>query len=310
MPHTDFSRRTFVHAASLGVASLGLLGGCAAKPRFDPTPAALADLERRAGGKLGVSLYVPSTGAAVSHRGGERFAMASSFKLALAAVILREADQGRLSLETQLPVSQADMVGNSPRVQENLAKGSMSIAALAEAAQVTSDNAATNILLRHIGGPSVFTAKLVELGDTMTRLDRYEPDMVDVRPGDPRDTTTPEAYAKTVGKILTTDWLSPRSNALLIDWMVATRTGMKRLRAGLPEGWKAGDKTGTGLGEAQGVPDRYNDIAIVWPPGKPPLIIAAYYESPVRSPTMRDEDMAVLAEVGRIAARWGGGEGR
>jgi beta-lactamase class A len=169
---------------------------------------------------------------------------------------------------------------------------------------VISDNAATNILLRHIGGPAVFTAKLVELGDTTTRLDRYEPDMIEVRPGDPRDTTTPDAYAKTIGKILTTDWLSPRSNAILVDWMVATRTGLKRIRAGLPAGWKAGDKTGTGLGEDIGIPDRYNDVAIIWPPAKPPFIIAAYYESPVRSATMRDEDMAVLAQVGRIGAAW------
>jgi beta-lactamase class A len=304
MQQLDVSRRRFVQAASAGALTVSALGGCAVPVLPDETALALADLERRAGGKLGVSIFVPSTGTRVSHRGDERFGMASSFKLALAAVILREADQGRLSLETQLPVRQADILGNSSVVQENLAKGSMSIQALAQAAQETSDNAATNILLRNIGGPSVFTAKLAELGDTTTRLDRYEPEMMSVQSGDPRDTTTPDAYAKTIGKILTTDWLSPRSNALLIDWMVATRTGLKRIRAGLPEGWKAGDKTGTGTGQPNIMPDRYNDVAIVWPPGKPPVIIAAYYESPVHSQNMRDEDQAVLAQVGAIASQW------
>lgn len=299
MSYLEISRRGFVQ-----ITAFTALGACAATPKPNATAMALAELERTAGGRLGATFYVPSTGAIVSHRGAERFGMASSFKLALAAVVLREADQGRLSLSTQLPISQANMVPNSPVVRDNLSKGSMSIEALAQAAQTTSDNAATNILLRQIGGPEIFTAKLRELGDTTTQLDRYEPAMMEVRPGDPRDTTTPDAMAKTIGKILTTDWLSPSSNALLIDWMVATRTGMKRIRAGLPADWNAGDKTGTGMGEASPIPDRYNDVAIAWPPGRAPIIISAYYESPVRSQTMREEDMAVLAQVGRIAATW------
>ncbi len=299
MSDQEFSRRAFVQ-----IAAVAGLSACAGKPTPNPAIAELAELERQAGGKLGVGFLIPATGASLYHNGGERFGMASSFKLALAAVILREADQGRLSLATQLPISQADMVANSPVVRENLPKGIMSIEALAKAAQTTSDNAATNILLRHLGGPAAFTAKLRELGDDTTILARLEPDMMMVVRGDPRDTTTPEAMAKTIGKMLTTDWLSPASNALLIDWMVETRTGLKRLRAGLPSAWKAGDKTGTTAADDVSQPDRYNDIAIVWSPSKPPMIITAYYESPVKSPNMRDEDQAVLAQVGAIASRW------
>jgi beta-lactamase class A len=309
-----FSRRGFV-----GVIGGAALVGCSPRPHQVPaspsantsasasaTALALSELERRAGGKLGVNLLVPSTGATISHRGSERFGMASSFKLALAAVILREADQGRLSLSTQLPITIADIVNNSPMVQENLPKGQMTIQSLAEAAQRTSDNAATNILLRHMGGPQVFTAKLRELGDATTRLDRLEPEMMRVVAGDPRDTTTPDAMSKTIAKMVLTDWLSPSSNALLVDWMVATRTGLKRIRAGLPTAWKSGDKTGTGSGQAGIMPARYNDVAITWPDVGPPMIISAYYESPVISEDMRDEDMAVLAAVGTITASWHG----
>lgn len=299
MQDQTFSRRTFVQTS----AAAGL-SACAATPAPNPAALALAQLERQAGGKLGVGFLIPSTGASVSHNGGDRFGMASSFKLALAAVILREADQGRLSLATQLPISQADMVANSPVVRENLAKGVMSIEALAQAAQTTSDNAATNLLLRQLGGPTAFTAKLRELGDSTTLLERFEPDMMLVVRGNPRDTTTPDAMAKTIGKMLTTNWLSPASNAMLIGWMVETRTGLKRIRAGLPGDWKAGNKTGTTAADDVTQPDRYNDIAIVWPPTKPPMIITAYYESPVKSPNMRDEDQAVLAQVGAIARRW------
>jgi beta-lactamase class A len=286
------------------IATASTLSSCTTAPRSSPFATALAELERTAGGKLGATFFVPSTGKMLSHRGGERFAMASSFKLALAAVILREADQRRLSLTTQLPFAQSDIVSNSPIVIENLARGSLSIEALAKAAQTTSDNAATNLLLRQIGGPAGLTAKLREMGDLITRIDRFEPDMNSVGINDPRDTTTPDAMARTIAKMLTTDWLSSASNTMLIDWMVATKTGTKRIRAGLPSDWKAGDKTGTTAAADASQPDRYNDIAITWPPSKPPMIITAYYESPVKSPNMRDEDQAVLAQVGRIASAW------
>jgi beta-lactamase class A len=295
---SELSRRILLMGAAAG------LVGCTTPVKPDAAAVALADLERTAGGKLGAAFLIPSTGAALAHRGDERFAMASSFKLALAAVILREADQGRLSLTTQLPITQSDIVSNSPIVRDNLAKGSLSIEALAQAAQTTSDNAATNLLLRQIGGPAGMTGKLRDMGDAITRVDRFEPDMNAVGIDDPRDTTTPTAMAKTIAKMLTTNWLSPTSTALLIDWMVATKTGTKRIRAGLPPTWKAGDKTGTVGGGGVDIPDRYNDIAITWLPSGAPMIITAYYMSPAKSATMRDEDQAVLAQVGAIAARW------
>lgn len=300
VPH-QLSRRRLVQFAAAST-----LYGCTATQTPNPSAQAqaLAQLERSAGGKLGVSFLIPATGARLSHRGGERFGMASSFKFALAAIILREADQGRLSLSTQLPIRQTDIAGHSPTVLDNLARGSLSLEALAQAAQTTSDNAATNVLLRLLGGPAVFTSKLRALGDTVTRLDRYEPEMMSVVPGDPRDTTTPDAMAQTMAQMLTTDWLSQSSKALLISWMEETTTGLKRIRAGLPADWRAGDKTGTGVGAPPPIPDRYNDIAMAWPPSGDPIIMTAYYESPVRSQTMRDEDIAVLASVGAISVSW------
>jgi beta-lactamase class A len=297
---SHLSRRAFTQVGFGGL----VLGACSGVERANPISAELSALETRAGGRLGVAMFEPATGRMVSHRGDARFGMASTFKLALAAVILRQADQGNLALDKMLPITEADLAGHAPVVRENLSKGQMSISELAKAAQVTSDNAATNILLRHLGGPAVFTAQLRALGDTTTRLDRYEPDMMKVNATEVRDTTTPEAMAKTIGKMLTSNWLMPETRARLIEWMIETRTGLKRIRAGLPEGWRAGDKTGTGLGEAADTPDRYNDIAIIWPPGRAPIIVTAYYESAARSETMREEDMAVLAQVGSIAARW------
>jgi beta-lactamase class A len=186
-----------------------------------------------------------------------------------------------------------------------MAEGSMRLVDLAEAAQTTSDNLAANLLMRQLGGPAALTARLRELGDAETRIDRYEPHMnvVDIaHAGEHNDTTTPLAMARTADRLLHSDWLSPASRTRLAGWMVDTQTGRKRLRAGFPKRWKAGDKTGTFM--AKGYADKYNDVAIAWPEDAAPLVVAAYYEGPGHHEDMRDQDQAVLAEVGRLAAAW------
>jgi len=297
---------------AVGVLAVGLLhasvGAVSAKGPSGIVAAshpALAALEKKVSGRLGVAFLNTSNGAVVGHRLEERFGMCSTFKLPLAATILRKVDQGALSLDQWVAYSASDMVAHAPVTQANLAKGGMTVGALAEAAQTTSDNPAANLLLGLVGGPAGFTAMLREAGDSVTRLDRMEPHMNAVARRDPRDTTTPGAMAATLVRLLTSDWLTPNSRAMLIQWMVATETGTKRLRAGFPAQWRAGDKTGTGM--APGMMDKYNDIAIAWPPGRAPLIVTAFYETPKsHGGKMRDQDQAVLAEVGRIAGEWVG----
>ena len=315
MSGNDQSRRDILGAASgVLLIAAGLTAcGKAATPKApqkilgEPvlaTPfAPFADLERASGGRLGVALRNTATGAMVGHRADERFAMCSTFKLPLCAVILHEADHGRIDLEEPLSFSKADMVPNSPVTTANIGKGAMTIAALCEATQTTSDNLAANLLILRLGGPAALTKHLRAFGDQVTRIDHIEPAMNHVLAGADNDTTTPVAMAHLLERMLTTDLLKPQSLERLIGWMVATKTGEKRLRAGLPATWKAGDKTGTG-GSASDMPNRYNDVAIVWPAGNAPLIITSYYESPVKSEDMRDADQAVLAQVGRIAAKW------
>ena len=182
-------------------------------------------------------------------------------------------------------------------------EGALALGALIEAAQETSDNTAANLVLARLGGPARFTALLRAAGDETTRLDRLEPVMNLVPPGDPRDTTSPRAMATSVARFVIGDALSVASRERLAGWMVATKTGARRLRAGLPREWRAGDKTGTLVGGG-GITDKYNDVAIAWPPGRPALVIAAYYDTGSATKAMREAPEAVLADVGRLAARW------
>jgi beta-lactamase class A len=252
--------------------------------------------------RLGVCLLDTVTGEISGNRIEERFAMCSSFKLAMVAACLREVDNGRLKLEEILPYSEADLLPWAPVTRKHLAKGGLSIATLAQAAQEMSDGVAANLLVRRLGGPKVVTTKFREMGDTVTRLDRYEPDLGLVLSADTRDTTSPLAYAQLVRRILTGSILQHDSRERLLAWTRNTVTGAARLRAGLPIEWRTGNKTGSG--RTEGTTNKCNDVAITFPPGKNPIIIAAYFDSGEYTEKIEARHEAVLAEVGKIAAEW------
>jgi len=259
----------------------------------DRFTAALAALEARSGGRLGVAVLDTGSGRLLEHRGGERFPLCSTFKVVLAGAVLARVDAGREALARPVPYRRSDLLAYSPRTAARVAEGRMPVADLCAAAVVDSDNAAANLLLKALGGPTAVTTFVRSLGDAQTRLDRTEPALNSALPGDPRDTTTPSAMVKTLSALLLSDALTPASRQRLEGWMVACTTGQKRLRAGLPAAWIAGDKTGTG---ERGT---VNDVAILRPPHRAPLLVAAYYTG---STAPFEDRNAVLAEVGRLVA--------
>ena len=311
-----FSRRAFATMAT----SLGLsmaLSGCAesatkivqktketksANLIQDDDFVAFNALETTAGGRLGALVINTGTGEYIGHRKDERFAMCSTFKFALAGLILRGIDAGRFDPNTEVPIVRGDLSIYSDKVRANMASGKMKIIELAGEAQITSDNIAANALIAFIGGPDAFTAQMKALGDAITRIDHNEPEMNRVVSGDVRNSTSPFAYSKTMQKFLLDGALSANSAQTLIGWMRETQTGRKRIRASLPADWNAGDKTGTGIWAP--IPNKVNDICICWPPNKPPHIIAGFYEAPGFFEDTRDQDQKVLADVGKIALDW------
>lgn len=296
-----FTRRDFL-ITGMAVSTLSAMP-VAAEPatrRFDAGER-LRALEMRHA-RLGVCFLDTVTGEISGNRIEERFAMCSTFKLAMVAACLREADNGRLNLEEILPYSKADLLPWAPVTRRYLAKGGLSIATLAQAAQEVSDGVAANLLVKRLGGPKAVTTKFREMGDTLTRLDRYEPDLGLVLSADTRDTTSPLAYAQLVKRILTGRILRHESRERLLEWTRNTVTGARRLRVGLPTEWRTGNKTGTG--RTEGTTNKCNDVAITFPPGKNPIIIAAYFDSGEYTEKIEARHEAVLAEVGKIAAEW------
>ena len=257
----------------------------------------LAALEARSGGRLGLHMLDTATGFEAGWRSQERFAMCSTFKTLLVAHVLHEAQNGRLDLGRKYVYQQSEVVSWSP-VSEKYAgaDAGMTLQQLCEAAVVVSDNTAANLLLNASGGPAGLTSWMRELGDSLTRLDRNEPDLNTAIAGDERDTTTPAVMSRTMQKLLLGNVLTDAGRAVLQQSLLASRTGDKRLRAGMPKDWKIGGKTGSGDNGTA------NDTLLIWPkPDAAPLLVTAFFTRNTLEPAQRDE---VLAKAGQIVSDW------
>ena len=248
-------------------------------------------LEMRLGGRLGVAAVDIGSSRRLEHRAGERFPMCSTFKLLAASAVLHRVDEKKEQLTRFIPYTKADLLEYAPITREHVNEGGMTLAALCAAAVEYSDNTAANLLLQTIGGPEGLTRYARSLGDEQTRLDRLEPHLNSAVPGDERDTTTPAAMVGNLRTLLLGDALSQSSRQLLDRWLADNKTGGEMIRAGLPNDWKIGDKTGRGENGAT------NDIAIIRPPGKSPILLAIYFVGSTASPKAR---LTAIADVARI----------
>ncbi|MBI2742045.1 MAG: class A beta-lactamase [Rhodospirillales bacterium] len=276
----SIARRSFLAAPLLAL------------PAFaDDATSRLAELERRNGGRLGVAALDTASGRRVGHRAEELFPLCSTFKFLAAAFVLARVDRGEEKLDRRVVFAEKDLVTYSPVTKGHVGARGMTMAEICEAAVTLSDNTAGNLMFASFGGPAGLTAYARSLGDRATRLDRIETELNEAKPGDPRDTTTPVAMLGTMQRLLIEDALSSSSRDRLIGWLMASKTGARRLRAGLPADWKLGDKTGTGDNGTA------NDVAIAFPPGRAPILITAYYTGSTISDDARN---TVIAEAGRL----------
>jgi beta-lactamase class A len=283
-------------------AAIGVAAGAApagAQSAWARLPAEFARIERREGGRLGVAVVDTGARRAAEHRGGERFPMASTFKMLVGGAVLARVDAGQETLDRRIRFGRGDLVTYSPVTDGHAGGEGMTVADLLAAMMTVSDNTAANLLLASVGGPEGLTAFLRRLGDAVTRLDRSEPALNEGRPGDPRDTTTPAAMIATLRALTLGEVLAPASRERLVALMAGNRVSGGLLRARLPEGWRVADRSGAGGFNTRGV------VGLVWPAGaRPPLLVTAYLtDGPQRALAARD---AVLAEVGAtICAAYG-----
>lgn len=257
-----------------------------------PPVADFRELERKYGSRLGVYAVNTADGREVAYRDGERFAYASTFKALAAGAVLR-----KYSLDGMTKVihySKDDLVANSPVTEKHVDTG-MTLGELCDAAVRYSDNTAGNLLFDALGGPKGLENALRETGDAVTRVERREPELNQWAPGTVRDTTTPRALAQDLRAFVLGNRLGTAERAQLTRWLRTNTTGDELIRAGVPKGWRVGDKTGAG-----GVYGIRNDIAVVWPPDAAPIVMAILSN---RGTKDADYDNKLIADAAAVVTR-------
>lgn len=289
------NRRTFLlHLAALAATPLARADG---RGEASSATAGLARLETELDGRLGLFALDTGSGAQLGYRADERFPMCSTFKVLLAAAILQRSAQADALLQQRIRYRRSDLVNYSPVTEQHLADG-MTVAGLCAAALQYSDNSASNLLMRMLDGPAGVTAFARSIGDTAFRLDRWETELNSAIPGDPRDTSTPRAMGRSLRRLVMGDALATAQTDQLRAWLCGNTTGARRIRAAVPADWIVGDKTGSGdYGTA-------NDVAVLWPPGRAPIVMAVYTTQQRQAAATR-EDLLAAAALAAVKALGG-----
>jgi beta-lactamase class A len=280
-------RRTLLTAGTATAAAL-LTGA----PAHAATTDRLRELESQHGARLGVFAHNLATGRTVRHHADERFPICSLFKTLAAAAVLRDLDQDGEVLDKRIHYTADDVVENSDITEDHVATG-MTVRELADAAIRFSDNTAGNLLLRELGGPTAITRFARSLGDPVTRLDRWEPELNSAEPGRVTDTTTPRAIGRTYARLVLGDALNRPDRDLLTHWLLNNTTSVNRFRAGLPKAWALADKTGGGSYGTN------NDAGIAWTEDGTPLVLVVQTTKPEQGAT---PDHALIVKTAELLA--------
>ncbi|WP_329047854.1 class A beta-lactamase [Amycolatopsis sp. NBC_01488] len=289
---------TSVRRAVLVALALGSLTACTAEAPAPAAPAPsttavaspvdFAPLEREFDARLGVYAVDTGSGRELAHRADERFGYASTHKVFSSGAVLQRTSLDDLA--KVLKYTRADLQPNSPVTEKHVTTG-IPLRDAMDAALRYSDNTAANLLFRELGGPQGLTAALRGIGDTTTHVDRVEPGLNDLAPGDVRDTSTPRAMALSLRAFTLGTALPPEKRTVLTDMMRANTTGAALIRAGAPAGWAVADKTGTGDYATR------NDIAVVWPPARAPIVLVVMSDKKAKDATPDDRLIAQAAKL-------------
>lgn len=251
----------------------------------------LAKLENSAHGRIGVFAINTANNYVIAYNAKKRFPLCSTNKVMGVAAILKESERHTGLLNKKIKYRKSDLIVWSPATKKHINSG-MTITELGKAAITLSDNTAINLLMKEIDGPKGVTAFARSIGDETFTLDRWEPELNTVVPGDLRDTSTPEAMANSLRKLVLGHVLAPLPQELLKTWLIENTTGDARIRAGTPSNWLVGDKTGT-----CGHYGATNDVGIIWPKNGSPIIVAVYFTAKKENAKPRDD---VIAKATRI----------
>jgi beta-lactamase class A len=261
----------------------------------------MEEIAKETGGPVGAAAVIIEGGRAVSFNGSQRFPMQSVYKLPIGMAVLREVDRGRLRLTRKVNVRREDLVPerlHSPLRDDNPQGGVFTLRELIRLMISESDGTATDVLLGIVGGPEKVGAYLRGLGVDGVMVATTERAMAQ---GDEqvqyRNSATPESMLVLLRALQEGRGLSRASRGLLLDFMLKSTPGPRRLKGMLPAGTPVAHKTGTS-NTIEGVTRATNDVGLVTLPDGRHMAVAVFV-----SDTRADADVreGVIARIARAA---------
>ena len=261
----------------------------------------MEEIARATDGPVGAAAVIIEGGEVVSFNGSRRFPMQSVYKLPIGMAVLRAVDEGRLSLAQKISVRPEDMVPerlHSPLRDANPRGVEITLRELVRLMISESDGTASDVLLGLAGGPLKVTEYLRGLGVDGVNVATTERAMAQ---GDEQvqyqNWATPESMLALLRALHEGRGLSGASRGLLLDFMLNSKPGPRRLKGLLPAGTPVAHKTGTS-GTVEGVTRATNDVGIVTLPDGRHMAVAVFV-----SDTKADADVreGTIAKVARAA---------
>lgn len=252
-----------------------------------------AKLETAADGRLGVYAINTANHTSIAYRAQERFPMQCTSKVMGVSAILYKSMSEPGLLQQKITYKKDQLVSWSPITEKHLSDG-MTVTELCSAAITLSDNTAMDLLAEQLGGIQKINAFANSIGDHTFRLDHNWPKEAESGgTGNVDDSSTPYAMGKSLQRLALSNVLAPAQRMLLLTWMKNNFTGSARIRAGVPKGWVVADKTGTGIYYGT-----TNDIGIIWPPHRAPIIIVIFFtQDHNRYATMHEKIVAAATRI-------------
>ncbi|MGX1435616.1 BlaZ-like penicillin-hydrolyzing class A beta-lactamase [Mammaliicoccus sciuri] len=271
----------------LMIASILLLSAC---NTADATTQDLKKVEDKYDANIGVYALNTANDEEITFNEDKRFAYASTFKALSSAMLLEKTPHNELNKKVH--VSKEDIVPYSP-VLEKFINKDISIKKLIEATMLYSDNTANNMIIEELDGYKEVNKRLKSLDDKTTKPSRMEPELNNYNPKSNRDTSTPQAFGKTLNKLINDGRLSKENKTFLIDLMINNKSGDTLIKKGAPKNFKVADKSGQAITYAS-----RNDVALVYPKGESkPIVLVIYTNKEGKTDKPNDKVVSETAKV-------------
>ncbi|KTT85762.1 BlaZ-like penicillin-hydrolyzing class A beta-lactamase [Mammaliicoccus sciuri] len=271
----------------LMIASILLLSAC---NTADATTQDLKKVEDKYDANIGVYALNTATDKEITFNEDKRFAYASTFKAVSSAMLLEKIPHNKLNKKVH--VSKEDIVPYSP-VLEKFINKDITIKKLIEATMLYSDNTANNMIIEELGGYKEVNKRLKSLDDKTTKPSRMEPELNNYDPKNNRDTSTPQAFGKTLNKLINDGRLSKENKTFLIDLMINNKSGDTLIKKGAPKNFKVADKSGQAITYAS-----RNDVAFVYPKGESkPIVLVIFTNKEGKTDKPNDKVVSETAKV-------------